>query len=549
MRYWGDNVRKGLRIKGKITILSFCIVLFALSIGGIILTGHIALLKEDELGQRLLVTARTVAEMPAVVEGLTDKNKRSALHNIAERIRIVNNTDYIVIMDMNGIRWTHPANRLIGTKSGGADERAAFAEHTYLSKAKGEEGTALRAFAPVMNEEREQVGVVLAGKLLPTLGGLIQSMLGEIYVISLLTLLFGIWGSWLLASHIKKRMFELEPEEIARLLVERTATFQAMHEGIVAIDSEEKITIFNDKAKEMLRVQGDVIGRPVREVLPDSRLPATLHANRPLYNHTDFIGPAQIVSTRVPITVKDRVVGAVSIFQDRTEVTRMAEELTGVKAFVEALRVQSHEYMNKLHTVGGLLQLGDEKRALAYLYEVVEQQEGLLRFVNQRIRVDSIAGLLLGKISRGKELGIEVRLDSRSWLEELPAVLDHHDMVVVLGNLVENAFDALQDKQGIREVFLSIEQNADVCSVLIEDNGHGMSPETLTRLFEMGYTTKKGNHQGIGMHLVYSIVEGAGGSIDIDSDEGEGTSIMITLPMQREEGHDGEKRADENRSD
>ncbi|MFB5673470.1 ATP-binding protein [Paenibacillus terreus] len=542
-------MRKGLRIKGKITILSFCIVLFALSIGGIILTGHIALLKEDELGQRLLVTARTVAEMPAVVEDLTDKDKRPALQNIAERIRIVNNTDYIVIMDMNGIRWTHPANRLIGTKSGGADERAAFAEHTYLSKAKGEEGTALRAFAPVMNEEREQVGVVLAGKLLPTLGALIQSMRGEIYVISLLTLLFGIWGSWLLASHIKKRMFELEPEEIARLLVERTATFQAMHEGIVAIDSEEKITIFNDKAKEMLRVQGDVIGRPVREVLPDSRLPATLRANRPLYNHTDFIGPAQIVSTRVPITVKDRVVGAVSIFQDRTEVTRMAEELTGVKAFVEALRVQSHEYVNKLHTVGGLLQLGDEKRALAYLYEVVEQQEGLLRFVNQRIRVDSIAGLLLGKISRGKELGIEVRLDSRSWLEELPSALDHHDMVVVLGNLVENAFDALQDKQGIREIFLSIEQNAEVCSVLIEDNGHGMSQETLARLFEMGYTTKKSEHRGIGMHLVYSIVDGAGGTIAIDSEEGEGTSIMITLPMQREEANNGEKRADENRPD
>ncbi|MFB5266471.1 ATP-binding protein [Paenibacillus enshidis] len=542
-------MRKGLRIKGKITILSFCIVLFALSIGGIILTGHIALLKEEELGQRLLVTARTVAEMPAVVEGLTEKGKRPVLQDVAERIRIVNNTDYIVIMDMNAIRWTHPANRLIGTKSGGADERAAFAEHTYLSKAKGEEGTALRAFAPVMNEEREQVGVVLAGKLLPTLGTLIESMLGEIYVISLLTLLFGIWGSWLLASHIKKRMFELEPEEIARLLVERTATFQAMHEGIVAIDSEEKITIFNEKAREMLRVQGDVIGRPVREVLPDSRLPATLQTNRPLYNHTDFIGPAHIVSTRVPITVKGRVVGAVSIFQDRTEVTRMAEELTGVKAFVEALRVQSHEYMNKLHTVGGLLQLGDEQRALTYLYEVVEQQEGLLRFVNQRIHVDSIAGLLLGKISRGKELGIGVRLDSHSWLEELPAGLDHHDMVVVLGNLVENAFDALQDKQGPTEVFLSIEQNAEVCSVLIEDNGPGMSQETRARWFEMGYTTKQGEHRGIGMHLVHSIVDAAGGTIAMDSDEGEGTSIMITLPMQREEGNDGEKRADERRPD
>ncbi|OPG95561.1 histidine kinase [Chryseobacterium mucoviscidosis] len=545
-------MRKGLRIKGKITILSFGIVLFALCIGGIILTGHIAALKEDELGQRLLITARTVAELPAVAEGLEKMDKRPTLQDLAERIRIVNHMDYIVIMDMNGTRWTHPADRMIGTSSGGMDERAAFAEHTYLSKAQGEEGIALRAFAPVMNAEREQVGVVLAGNLLPTLGAVIHGMRSEIYVISLLTLLFGIWGSWLLAIHIKRRMFELEPEEIARLLVERTATFQAMHEGIVAIDSQEKITIFNDKAKEMLRVAGDVVGRPVQEVLPDSRLPATLRSNRPLYNHTDFVGPAHIVSTRVPITVKGKVVGAVSIFQDRTEVTRMAEELTGVKEFVEALRVQSHEYMNKLHTVGGLLQLGDEQRALAYLYEVVEQQEGLLRLVNQRIRVDSIAGLLLGKISRGRELGIEVRLDNHSWLEELPSALDHHDMVVVLGNLLENAFDALQSNtDGHREVFISIEQNEDVCSVLIEDNGLGMSKETLTHLFELGYTTKHGNHRGIGMHLVHSIVDEAGGKVDIDSAEGEGTSIMITLPMWRdwEKGYDEEKQSNNRRAD
>jgi two-component system sensor histidine kinase DctS len=160
--------------------------------------------------------------------------------------------------------------------------------------------------------------------------------------------------------------------------------------------------------------------------------------------------------------------------------------------------------------------------------------------------------LLLGKISRGRELGIEVRLDNHSWLEELPSALDHHDMVVVLGNLLENAFDALQSNtDGHREVFISIEQNEDICSVLIEDNGLGMSKETLTHLFELGYTTKQGNHRGIGMHLVHSIVDEAGGRVDIDSAEGEGTSIMITLPMWRdwEKGYDEEKQSNNRRAD
>ncbi|RAP76318.1 ATP-binding protein [Paenibacillus montanisoli] len=533
-----------LRINWKITILSLGILLFALCIGGVVLTGHIADLQEKELGRRLMVTARTVAELPPVTEGLVDPSsteKAVRMKNTAERVRIVNDVDYIVVMDMNGIRRTHPTDAVVGTISRGTDEKSSFAEHTYLSRAKGEKGTALRAFVPVMNENREQVGVVLVGKLLPKLSAVIRDMSGEIYVIAFLTLLFGTWGSWLLAGHIKKQMFELEPDEIAQLVVERTATFQAMHEGIIAIDKTKRITIFNDMAKTMLRVNGDMIGKPIEEVLPDTRLPEIIELNRPVYNQDLFIGPAHIVTNRIPITVGGQVVGAVATFRDRTEVTRMAEELTGVQSFVEALRVQSHEYMNKLHTIGGLLQLDDKKRAMDYLFEITEQQEEQSRFVNQRIRSDSLKGLFMGKISRGKELGIRLRLDEMSWLERLPASLDNHDMVIVLGNLIENAFDALQRTEGDKEVFISIEQDEDVLSILVEDNGCGMDEETKRRLFERGYSTKEGESRGIGMYLIDEIVRKAGGVMRIETAEGQGTAMMLTLPMQRQGGDgDGE---------
>jgi two-component system sensor histidine kinase DctS len=527
-------IRK-IGIKWKITILSFSIVLFALCIGGIILTGYIIRLQEEELGSRLLVTARTVAELPSVAQGLSDPEDRAGLQTVAERIRIVNNVDYIVIMDMNGIRWTHPSPNLIGTPSRGTDERSSYAEHTYLSKAKGQQGTALRAFVPVMNENHDQIGVVLVGKMVPNISEVISLMRGEAYVIALLTLLFGVWGSWLLAIHIKKQMFNLEPAEIARLLVERTATFQAMHEGIIAIDSSETVTIFNDKAKEMLKVSGEVIGKSIREVLPDSRLLETLQHNESVYNQTLLIGSVPVVSSRVPITVGGKVVGAVEVFQDRTEVAKMAEELTGVRAFVEALRVQSHEYKNKIHAIGGLLQLGDKQKAMEYLYQITEQQEGINLFVNKRIHSDSITGLLLGKISRGKELGIQVKLDEQSWMQRLPDALDHHDMVVVLGNLLENSFEALQKQNGKKEVMLSIEQDEEVCSLLIEDNGCGMNAETKERIFERGYSTK-GPERGIGMYLVRNVIDKGNGQVKIESSEGEGTTIMITFPMKRNGG-------------
>ncbi|WP_248930074.1 ATP-binding protein [Paenibacillus hamazuiensis] len=526
-----------LKINWKITILSFGIVLFSLLIGGIVLVGNIVSLREEELGQRLLITARTVSQLPLVLDGLEDRSKAADIQTAAERIRIINDVTYVVVMDMNRVRLSHPLAASLGTVSHGADEASAFAEHTYLSKAKGEIGTALRAFVPIINEEHQQVGVVLVGRILPDLAQVILDLSGQAYAILLLSLLFGSWGSWKLAQHIKRQMFELEPHEIARLLDERTATFHAMHEGVIAIDNHERITIFNDKAKQMLKVEGDVIGKAIREVIPDTRLPEILELDHPIYNQELVVGSARIWSNRVPIKVGGRTVGAVAIFQDRTEVTRMAEELTGVKAFVDALRVQNHEYMNKLHTIGGLIQLGSKEKALDYLFDITEQKEQLTRFLSENIRDDSLSGLLLGKISRGKELGIKVWVDRGSRLEKFPEQLDHHDFVVLIGNLIENAFDALAGVPANREkrIDISIEQDDYVLSVLVEDNGCGMPEDVRERIFERGFSTKGGKERGIGLYLVAGLVRKGRGTIEVRSAPGEGTSFFVSFPMNLEE--------------
>ncbi|OXM83259.1 ATP-binding protein [Paenibacillus rigui] len=528
-----------LKINWKIALLSFGIVLFSLCIGGTILLGGIVRLKEEELGRRLLVTARTVAQMPEVLSGITNPDARGGVQTAAERIRIINDATYVVVMDMHRVRLSHPVESKIGTVSEGADEGSAFAEHTYVSKAKGELGTALRAFVPIMNADHVQVGVALVGRIQPTVGQVLLDLSGQAYVVLLLSMLFGIWGSWKLAQHIKKQMFELEPHEIAQLLVERTATFHAIHEGVIAIDKEERITIFNDRAKEMMRIDGEVIGKAIRDVLPDTRLPEILHLNAPIYNQELFVGGARIMSNRIPIKVRNHTIGAVAVFQDRTEVTRMAEELTGVKAFVDALRVQNHEYMNKLHTIGGLIQLDRKEKALEYLFEITEQKEELTRFLSQAVKNDSLTGLLLGKISRGHELGIDVTVDRQSRLERFPSRLDQHDFVILLGNLLENAFDALQQASAAQEekrIFVSIEQDDDILSVLVEDNGCGMDEAIRTRIFERGFTTKAAasseSGRGIGLYLIAALVDKGGGTIQVESSPGEGTSFLVSFPMQ-----------------
>ncbi|MBR8659059.1 MULTISPECIES: sensor histidine kinase [Brevibacillus] len=517
-------------------LLSVGIVLFSLLIGGIIIVGSIIRLTEAELGQRLMTTARTVAEIPLIQKSIREPDGWRTIAPTARRIRIVNDVTYVVVMDMNRVRYSDPLDERIGTVFLGKDAEEAFAEHTYIRKVRGELGTALRAYVPIMNTDHQQVGVVMVGHLLPSIPQILYDQRENIAITFFLSLLFGIWGSYRLARHMKRQMLNLEPEELARMLVERTATFHAMREGVIAIDTQERITIVNDKAKQIFNIEDDVLGRPIREVIPDTALPEVLEKQQNFYDHELHVGGALIWSNRFLIRTDGKVVGALAIFQDRTEVARMAEELTGVKAFVDALRVQNHEYMNKLHTIAGLLQLNQKEKALQYLFEISEQQEELTAFLSAKITDESVSGLLLGKVSRGKELGIRLVIDRRSNLERFPPYMDHHNFVLILGNLIENAFDALEqtDKHD-KEVYVSIEQDDDICSILVEDNGIGMDDETRRRMLERGFSTKAGKNRGLGLYLVQQLVAKGRGELSCQSQPGEGTSFLITFPMKEAE--------------
>ncbi|WP_078408490.1 ATP-binding protein [Priestia abyssalis] len=522
-----------MSIRSKITGLIFFIVGFSLFLAGLVVMRDFVHSKEADLRQRSLITARTVAEMPEISKKITDtKHIKIDINKLVEPIRIIHSADYIVVLDMNGVRLSHPVSSMIGKISRGEDEGPAFAEHTFTTKAKGEKGTVVRSFVPIVNDQHEQVGVVIAGYILPTFLEVLLSLKREIFLTAGLSLLFGGWGAWLLASHIKKQMFELEPQEIARLLVERTETFNAMHEGVIAIDTTENITIFNNKAKAMMGITGDVIGRSIHEVIPDTKLPEILQLDQPVYNKELQVRNLNILSNRIPIKVNYKTVGAVAIFQDQTEVKKLAEELTGVKAFVSALRVQNHEHMNKLHTIAGLIQLGKREKALEYVFNISEEQEELTRFLNKSIRDDSISGLLLSKVSRGKELGITLTIDRHSRLDSFPPPLDHHDFVIIIGNLIENAFDSFNTIiHREKEIYLSIEQDESIISILVEDNGCGMSEEQLDHIFKEGFSTKAKENRGIGLHLVKQIVEKGKGKIQVDTQLEKGTTFTITFFM------------------
>ncbi|MHB8986863.1 MAG: ATP-binding protein [Eubacteriales bacterium] len=495
----------------------------------------ISTILEKEIGMRAIAIARTLAQSEGIQKNIGRPDGFDYIQPLAERTRLVTGVDYIVIVDMEGTRYSHPVEDRIGQKFSDPDLGPSLANNEYISSAEGVLGPSVRAFVPVkVDEGTRQVGVVIVGILTPTIYTILKNIQLQIFYSLGTGLIVGLLGSIYLARKIKNAMFSMEPEEIAKLLQERTAIFQAMGEGIIAIDTESRITVANKEAKRIIgRENEDILGRKIRDIVPNTPLPEVLQTGMAQLNQEMVINNTVILVNRVPIRVKDSIIGAVSTFQDKTEVNRLAEELTGVKVFIEALRVQNHEHMNKLHTIAGLVQLEKYQQAVDYIFDLTEEQQEMTRLVTRNISDNRVAGLLLGKYNRAKELRVDLVISQDSRLKSLPANLDGSALVVIIGNLIENALDAVrQETGGTRKVFFSLLDRAGILTISVRDTGPGIPGDIRDSIFKQGFTTKGSTSRGLGLYLVKRYVEMAGGTIDFSSKEGGGTEFAVSIPRE-----------------
>jgi two-component system NtrC family sensor kinase len=122
--------------------------------------------------------------------------------------------------------------------------------------------------------------------------------------------------------------------------------------------------------------------------------------------------------------------------------------------------------------------------------------------------------------------------------EDLPPIASHRGQLQqVFLNLLNNAIAAVEDG-GVITV-TSWEKDMLTDAVSIQDNGCGMTEETLKHIFEPFFTTKGGKGTGLGLPITYGIVKKLGGDIEVHSKEGAGTTVMVSLPKKPREGSGG----------
>ncbi|KGY12265.1 histidine kinase [Vibrio tubiashii] len=524
-----------------IMTLSGLIELLILVAAGFIYVKHD---QEEQMGRQALKVASFLANSPEVASQIENGFDQSS----QQEYRVLTNligAAFIVIGDMQGVRLVHPLDQRIGKPmKGGDNERALVGGEAYISVAEGSLGYSVRGKAAVFNDSGKIIGVVSVGYLLDRLQDRIEPL-----IIFLTLMAFIVVGANAIVSSFASRRFQkailgFEPEEIGRLYVELDVTMETLKEGILSIDDKGILRSINRSACQILGLtKQHCLNRPISDVLPESDLQTVIQTARTDNDINLYLNQQRLIANRSPIIVDGRVVGAVSSFRLKDDLTELTEQLAKTKEYAEMLRSQTHEHRNKLNTISGMVQMGELEAVQHLIGQETAHYQALIEFLRETIKEPLIAGMLLGKTERARELGLQLLVEEGSRLEPLPNTVNPEDLVTILGNLIDNAFDATRDAitddpcfaATRRIVEVSISDYGNEVILEVTDQGCGLPDNVNTDcLLERGVSTKDSSTRGVGLFLTSQLASRYHGQLEMNNNDDFGARMTVYIPKEEQ---------------
>ncbi|MER7189927.1 sensor histidine kinase [Streptomyces flaveolus] len=482
---------------------------------------------DDQAMRRALAIAQTTAQQPQIVRDLrgTPPTPGGPVQRETERIREATKAEYVVVMDRQGVRWSHTDPARIGSVVS-TDPGQALAGREVMEIDDGTLGRSARGKVPLRDSDGDIVGAVSVGiaydsvraRLIHAIPGLLAYAGGALAV--------GALAAWLIARRVQRQTRDLAFSDIAGLLAEREAMLHGIREGVVALDRGGRVRLLNDEAQRLLGIGSEAVGRSPDEALGAGRT-ADVLAGR--VTGTDLLtvrGQRVLVANRMPTDDG----GAVATLRDRTELEQLGRELDSTRGLIDALRAQDHEHANRMHTLLGLLELEMYDDAVEFVGEVVGDHRATAEQITERIRDPLLAALLVGKATVAAERQVALWVSDRTRLPD--RLVDPRGLVTVVGNLVDNALDAVAGTPHARvEVELRAEGRA--VTLTVRDTGPGVPQEHRELVFTEGWSTKEPpahRRRGIGLSLVRRLAERQGGSATVRAAHGGGAEFVVVLP-------------------
>ena len=537
---------KKFTLSQQIVILISLVVCIALLPTSLFTTQKVARVIYDRVSINAVSINTILCNSPEIRESLMRQNisvQDSVDQFMADYVNDVDHSDEagVAIYDRNhNLRVLYNPGNLPNFEQ---SARGLIDQYSGRSKIAYKENYAIpnKAIGFVKNDHGDVIGYIVTGYSDEIVN---NSTIDSVLFLLMMTgigLVVGIWGAIYLSKRIKKVLFGYEPEEIARLLRERDIILNSVREGIVNVNSQGRITLVNSEARLLLQQAGiknvnEVIGKYASDVLKHVPLNDIIKEGKTLVDASAKMGNTIFIVTAVPLLLEDKnIVGAVLTFRKKSVVEEMANQLTGFKNYATALRAQTHEFMNKMHVIMGLIDMKAYDELKNFTQEIAYNRQSEVSYVVTRLKDITLSGFILGKISRSRELDIDFSLTEESELHGELDVPSVHDVVLIAGNIIENAFDALKNFDGERIVNLSILDFDREIVIVVEDSGPGMDEATSKQIFQRGFSSKGDSGHGFGLYLVKQSIDSLNGSITVESAPGEGTTFTVRLPTKKEE--------------
>ncbi|BBV46848.1 sensor histidine kinase DpiB [Citrobacter portucalensis] len=478
--------------------------------------------------------AKIIASNDSIITAVKHRDYKR-LATIADKLQSGTDFDYVVIGDTNSIRLYHPNPEKIGypmqfTKPGALEKG-----ESYFITGKGSIGMAMRAKTPIFDDDGKIIGVVSIGYLISKIDSWRSDFLLPMAGVFILLLLVLMLLSWFLAAHIRRQMLGMEPKQIARVVRQQEALFSSVYEGLIAVDPDGYITAINRSARKMLGLSSPGrkwLGKPVSEVVQPADFFTQQIAEKRQDAMVNFNG-LSVIANREAIRSGDELLGAIISFRSKDEIATLNAQLTQIKQYVESLRTLRHEHLNWMSTINGLLQMKEYDKVLAMVQGESQAQQQLIDSLRGAFADRQVAGLLFGKVQRARELGLTMTIVPGSQLHQLPEGLDSTEFAAIVGNLLDNAFEAsLRTQQGNKVVELYLSDEGDDVIIEVADQGCGVPEALREKIFEQGVSTRTdepGEH-GIGLYLIASYVRRCDGVITLEDNSPCGTLFSLFLP-------------------
>ena len=490
------------------------------------------------VGSKALIQAKNIAADTETARMLSN-NENKKIADKFSKLSLLSDADYIVIADINEVRLYHPNSIYIGKKINSNDNKKALVEReSYISVKVGESGLSVRGKSPVINEDGLVVGVVSVGYLIDKLSNRILEYAIPIIFILFVSCLLSFIGAFYFSNHIKSQMFNMEPNEIAATLQLKRSVMESMYEGIVAVSTKGTILNINKRASDMLGIvhsKEQTINQPANKFITplDFFVPSMLEdqAEQNISDEVISCNGETFIANRVPMRSNGETIGFVVSLRQRDDIGALTTKLAQAQHYIDNMRVLHHEHNNQLSTISGLIQIGEYDKALSELESTNSEKQELIDYITKNFRPRTIAGLLLGKYSKAKELGLYLEFDPMSNYNGKDSSIKDEELSAMLGNLLDNAFEStIQNSESNKVVNLLISDQSDVLIIVVSDNGVGFKDDDNDKLLERGATSKDEPGHGIGLYLVDQYVKRGNGTMIIEESEPKGAVFSIYIP-------------------